>query len=72
VVAGAIGGSCGVEAMTTFDQAILAVIIVYVLVSPYLAAWLVLRLCRRNYDCPLRRENAAAEWTRKLAEERGK
>jgi site-specific recombinase len=57
--------------MTTFDQSILAVIIVYVLVSPYLAAWVALRLCRRNYDCPLRRENAAAKWTRQLEQERG-
>jgi hypothetical protein len=58
--------------MSHLEEIILAVVIVYVIASPYLAAWLVLRLCRRNYDCPLRRENAAAEWTRKLAEERGK
>lgn len=56
--------------MTAFDEAVLGVVILYVLASPYLAALVVLRLCRRNYDCPLRRENAAAEWTAKLARDR--
>ena len=47
------------------------VLAVYLIASPYLSAWLVLLLCRRNYDCPLRRENAASDWTAKMKEERG-
>jgi hypothetical protein len=57
--------------MTTIEQAAIAMLGFYVLAAPYLAAWLAVRLCSRNYDCPLRRENAAAKWTKQLEAERG-
>lgn len=56
--------------MTALEQVALALVILHTVAAPYLAAWLVLRLCRRNYDCPLRRENAARDWTRNLERER--
>ena len=57
--------------MTPLEQLLLVALLAYVPVVAFPAAWLALRLCRRNYDCPLRRENAAAAWTRKLEAERG-
>ena len=56
--------------MSAFDQVVLALVVIYVLASPFLAAWMALRLCSRHWGCVARRQQTLDEWHAQLEAQR--
>jgi len=57
--------------MSWVEQAAIGVFAVYLLAAPYLAAWLALRLCSRNWGCVARKQGELNRWHERLEAERG-
>jgi hypothetical protein len=56
--------------VSAFDQTVLAVVVLYVLVSPFLAAWLALSMCSRHWGCSARKQGDLNRWHAQLERER--
>jgi hypothetical protein len=56
--------------VSAFEQFVMATIIIYVLVSPFLAAWLALRLCSRHWNCTALKQQTLDEWHAQLRAQR--